>query len=243
VSALLLGAAAGVVAGATLQAATGFGFSLLAAPLVFAAVHRHPAQAVGLLTLLGTEVNLLTIATERRRPRPLARDAVVLCAWALPGALAGVALLRALPPVAIQVAVTLGVVGTLVARRLGRRHLHVPAWTAGLTSGALTTSTSISGPPLLLHLLGRDLPPARVRDTMTVCFLGLAAITVAALAATGTHATPDVGAVAALVPAVAVAHLVGRRGFARLAAGGGYERVLTALLLVAVVAGLVGVVA
>jgi hypothetical protein len=241
VNGLLLAAAAGIVAGAALQAATGFGFSLLGAPLLFAAI--RPAEAVGLLILLGTEVNLLTLATERRRPQPLIHNAAVLCAWAVPGSVAGVVVLRALPAVALQIAVTLGVAGTLAARRIAGRHARVPAWAAGLTSGALTTATSISGPPLLLHLMGRDLPPARVRDTMTVCFLGLAAITVAALAATGTHATPDVGAVAALVPAVAVAHLVGRRGFARLAAGGGYERVLTALLLVAVVAGLVGVVA
>jgi uncharacterized membrane protein YfcA len=241
VTALLVGAAAGVVAGATLQAATGFGFSLLAAPLAFAAL--RPAEAIGLLTLLGAEVNLLTIATERRRPRPLLRDAAVLCAWAAPGALAGVAVLRSLPPVALQIGVTLAVVGTLAARRLAGRHLHVPAWTAGLASGALTTSVSVSGPPLLLHLLGRDIPPARVRDTMSVCFLALAAIAVVVLVATGTHATPDVGLAAALVPAVAAGHLVGRRGFARLAAGGRYEPVLTALLLVAVVVGLVGVLA
>jgi uncharacterized protein len=39
---------------------------------------------------------------------------------------------------------------------------------------------------------------------------------------------------------VFVAHLVGRRGFARLAAGEHYERVLTGVMLVAVVAGLLG---
>jgi hypothetical protein len=46
-----------------------------------------------------------------------------------------------------------------------------------------------------------------------------------------------------LVPAVALGHLIGRRGFRRLAAGGRYEPVLTGVLVVAVVAGLVGVLA
>ena len=55
-----------------LQAATGFGFSLVAAPLLFAAIEPEPA--VGLLLVLGLEVNLLTLATERRRPRPLRRS-------------------------------------------------------------------------------------------------------------------------------------------------------------------------
>jgi uncharacterized membrane protein YfcA len=241
VNALLVAAAAGIVAGAALQAATGFGFSLLGAPLLFAAI--RPAEAVGLLVLLGTEVNLLTLATERRRPDPLVRDAAVLALWAVPGAVAGVALLRSLSAVALQIAVTLGVAGTLVARWLGRRHAHVPAWAAGLTSGALTTSTSISGPPLLLHLLGRDLPPGQVRDTMTVCFLALSAIAVATLWASHTDAVPDAGLAAALLPAVAAAHLAGRRGFARLSTGGRYEPILTALLIVAVVAGLVGALA
>jgi hypothetical protein len=54
-------AAAAVAAGAALQSATGFGFSVVAAPLVFAAV--GPQEAVGLLLVLGTEVNLLTLAS------------------------------------------------------------------------------------------------------------------------------------------------------------------------------------
>jgi uncharacterized protein len=241
VNALLLAAAAAIVAGATLQAATGFGFSLLGAPLLFAAI--RPAEAVGLLVLLGTEVNLLTLATEGRRPRPLGRNAALLCAWAVPGSVAGVVVLRALPAIAIQVAVTLGVAGTLAVRRFAGDQVRVPAWAAGLASGALTTSTSISGPPLLLHLLGRGLPPARVRDTLTICFLALGAIAAATLWATGTDAVPDADLALALVPAVAAGHLVGRRAFARLAAGGRYEPILTGLLIVAVLAGLVGVLA
>jgi hypothetical protein len=156
---------------------------------------------------------------------------------------AGIVVLRSLPPIALQIAVTLGVAGTLAARRLAGHHAHVPAWAAGLASGALTTATSISGPPLLLHLMGRDIPPARVRDTLTACFLALAAISAMALWISGTHAVPDARLALALIPAVAAGHLVGRRGFARIAAGGGYERILTVLLLVAVVAGLVGVLA
>ena len=65
-------ACVGVVAGAMLQAATGFGFSLVAAPLLFAAIGPEPA--VVLLLVLGLEVNVLTLVTERRRPRPLPRS-------------------------------------------------------------------------------------------------------------------------------------------------------------------------
>src|SRR3954452_20350989 len=204
-----------------LQAATGFGFSLVAAPLVFAAVEPQPA--VGLLLVLGLEVNVLTLATEGRRPRPLRRSSLTMLAFAVPGALAGVAVLRALPAGALQVAVALGVAGTLAARRVTRA--HVPAWVAGLAAGALTTSTSTNGPPMLLHLLGRGAKPEQVRDTLTVCFVGLAGIGGLALVATGSFAFPDPELLLGLLPAVVLAHLVGRRGFAQLAAGAHYERV------------------
>jgi uncharacterized membrane protein YfcA len=233
---LVAAACLGVVAGTMLQAATGFGFSLLAAPLLFAAIEPEPA--VVLLLVLGVEVNLLTLATERRRPRPLPRESVLMLAFAIPGALAGVAVLRALPAAALQIGVTLGVVGTLAARRV--TSAHVPAWLAGVAAGALTTTTSTNGPPMLLHLIGRGVEPARVRDTLTACFIGLAAIGATALFATGDPELPDATLTLALVPAVLAGHLVGRRGFARLAASDRYEPVLTAVLIVAVVVGLIG---
>jgi hypothetical protein len=240
VTLLEAGACVSIVAGAVLQAATGFGFSLLAAPLTFAAV--DPAPAVGLLLLLATEVNLLTFF-EARRPEWDRQATKVMLAFATPGAFAGVAVLRALPAVGIQIAVTLGILATLAARRGAGRRAHVPAWAAGLTAGALTTSTSTNGPPMLLHLLDRGATPGVVRDTMTVAFLGLGVLGGIALAVTGTPALPDAALVLGLIPAVLVAHLVGRRLFARLAAGGRYEAVLNILLAVAAVAGLVGVLA
>jgi uncharacterized membrane protein YfcA len=236
---LLAAACVGVAAGAMLQAATGFGFSLVAAPLMFAAIGPEPA--VVLLLVIGVEVNLLTLATERRRPRPLGRSTVLMLACSAPGALIGVAVLRSLPAVALQVAVTLGVAATLAARHV--RRAHVPAWAAGFAAGALTTSTTTNGPPMLLHLLGRGAAPGQVRDTLTVCFLGLAPIGAAALVVTGSPELPEARLVAALVPAVALAHLVGRRGFRWLAASERYEPVLTGVLIVAVVAGLVGAIA
>lgn len=233
---LLAAACVSVALGTVLQAATGFGFSLVAAPLVFAALDAEPA--VGLLLILGFEVNLLTLGTERRTPRPIPRAAARMLVAAAPGALLGVVVLRALPEVALQVAVTLGVLGTLVARQV--KTAHVPAPLAGFAAGALTTSTSTNGPPMLLHLLGRGATPEQVRDTLTTTFIGLALIGAIALAATGTPALPDVALVLGLIPAVAVAHLVGRRAFRRLAASDHYERVLTAVMVVAVLVGLIG---
>src|SRR3954454_19643055 len=115
-SPLLVATAIAVMAGAAIQSATGFGFALLAAPLAFAAL--DPQEAIGLLLLLGMEIGVLTLATEGRRPRPFARRCAVVLVWAIPAAVAGVAVLRALDAVALQVAVSVGVGATLVARRL-----------------------------------------------------------------------------------------------------------------------------
>jgi uncharacterized membrane protein YfcA len=236
----MLLAALAVAAGAALQSATGFGFSLIAAPLVFAAV--EPAQAVGLMILLGTGVNLLTLAGERRRPEPELRESAAILAAALPGAVLGVAVLRALDPVALQFAVTAGVIGTLAARRLAAGR-HTPFWgapVAGLFAGGLTTSTTTAGPPLLVYLLGRDLTPERLRDTLPMCFLGLSVVGVAALLVTRTHgAMPTVTQIAVLVPVVVAAHIAGRPLFRLLARSGSFDRVVTAVLLASVVAGLV----
>jgi uncharacterized protein len=248
-SLLALAAGVAVFTGAALQSSIGFGFALVAAPMLFAAT--SPPEAVGLLTLLALEASLLTLLTERRRPQPAWSDVAPVVAWSLPGALAGVAVLRALDDLALQLLVTAGV---LVALAVNLRAAHrpppvaahePPRWArpaAGLTSGALSTSTSTGGPPVVLLLMSRGLSPGVVRDTLTATFLCFSLVSAAALAVTSTEeAVPDAAAVAVLVPLTAIGQLVGRRGFARLAGSRRYERVLTVVLLVTVAVGLAGV--
>jgi uncharacterized protein len=249
-SLLALAAGVAVFAGAALQSSIGFGFALVAAPLLFAAT--SPPEAVGLMILLSIELSLLTLLTERRRPQPVWRDVLAVVGWSLPGALAGVAVLRALDDLALQLLVTAGV---LAALAVNLRAVHrappvavhePPGWArpaAGLASGALNTSTSTGGPPIVLLLMSRGLRPGVVRDTLMATFVGCALVGAAALALTSTsEAVPDAAAVAALVPLTAIGQLVGRRAFARLAGSRRYERVLTVVLLVTVAVGLAGVV-
>jgi uncharacterized membrane protein YfcA len=236
-------AAVGVAAGAALQSATGFGFALIAAPLLFAAV--GPAEAVGALIVVSMFTSTLTLATEGRRPEPVRREVVLLLGWAVPGALVGVVILRALSAQALQLVLTAGVLLTLILRHRTRHAPSRPApvWAgplAGFASGALTTSTSTSGPPLVTYLLGRGHEPGPVRDTLTVCFLGLNPIGALALLVTGTtDASPELLLVAILVPATALGQIAGRPVFRRLAGGGNYEPVLTVVLLISVAVGLV----
>ena len=248
---LAVAAAVAVMAGAALQSAVGFGFAIVAAPLLYAAA-PSPEQAVGLMTLVGLEINLLTLLSEGRRPAPVWRDVTAVVAWSLPGALAGIVLLRALDDVALQLLVTAGVLVALAVNRRAARIGPVPGtvaeppfWArpaAGLVSGALNTSTSTGGPPVVLLMLGRGLSPATVRDTLTTSFVGFAAVTTAALALSGASgAIPQAAWVAALLPTAALGHVAGRPAFRRLAAGRSYERVLTIVLVTAVGTGLLTV--
>jgi uncharacterized protein len=246
VEALEIAAGVGVLAGAALQSATGFGFALVSAPLLFAAA--EPGEAVGLLILLGLVVNLMTLGTEGRRPQPLVRESLTMLAWAVPGVFAGALALRALDKTALQVGVTLGVFATLAVRALARRRRagadgpgHPPGWAApatGFTSGALTTSTNTSGPPVVLYMLSRGAPPVQTRDTLTATFVGYSLLGYAALLLSGTDGVvPPAAALGALLPAVVIGHLAGRPVFARIPEDR-YEPVLTTVLIATALAGL-----
>ena len=239
-SALEVAAGAAVLAGALLQSAVGFGFALVCAPLLFAAF--GPAPAVGLLNLLALVVNGVSLAGEGRRPQPLGRVALTVLLWSAPGMLAGVAVLRNTDAKVLQVALTVVVFATLLLRRRAPGDRPAPGWAApvtGATSGVLSTTVSTAGPPLVLLLIGRGHAPARVRDTLVTVFIAQGLMAIAALAVTGTEAAvPPAAAVAALVPAAIAGQLAGRPLFARLAARGGIERVLTAVLVVSAGVGL-----
>ncbi|MEA2234746.1 MAG: uncharacterized protein QOD83_4562 [Solirubrobacteraceae bacterium] len=232
-----IAAAAAVFLGAALQSATGFGFALVCAPVLFAIL--GPSEAVTAGVLLGLELSLLTLATEGRRPRVLTGEAVALVAWSLPGLAVGAIALRELPDRLLSVLVALAVLLALVlrlrvngrARAAARRGWQTAA--AGAASGALSTSTSLSGPPLVFYLLARGAAPDQMRDTLAAIFVALALLSAPALVLTGTFHVPD--GVWALLAAAAAGQVLGRRAFAWL--GDRYERaVLIVLAITALVA-------
>jgi len=235
-------AALAVLAGAALQSATGFGFALVAAPILFALL--GPREAVSAGVLLALLLSGLTLATERRRPAVLWRDAVALVAWSVPGLALGALALRELPERPLSALVALAVLAALVSRVRSRsrssgpaarpRRWHGPA--AGLASGALATSTSLSGPPLVFCLLARGAAPAAMRDTLAAIFIAEAVLSFPVLLASGTFALP--GGVWALLAAGLAGQLLGRRAFAWLH-GERYERAVLALLAVTALVALV----
>ena len=137
-------AALAVFLGATLQSATGFGFALVAAPFLFALL--GPREAVTAGVLLGLLLNGLTLATERRRPVVLGRDA-----WRARGVVGAGARARGARAARAARAPAVGarrrsrcwrvwrcaLRGGAPRRAARPRAWHAPA--AGATSGALAT--------------------------------------------------------------------------------------------------------
>ena len=211
----------GVALGAALQSVSGFGFALVAAPALVAA--HGGADTVSAIALLGTGLSLLLLAGEGRRPQPDARAAGALVAWALPGLPAGAVLLGALPERLVEALVGVAVLSAVVVRARASAPATAPrpiaprdpaTAAAGLACGALTTTTGINGPPLVLRLLAARTPPLVARDTLAVLFVltGIGG-TLSLLAAGAFELPPRIGALAA---ATVVGQVAGRPLLARL---------------------------
>jgi uncharacterized protein len=240
-------AAIAALAGAVVQSATGFGFALVLSPALFAAM--EPVEAVTALLALGLALNVLVLF-ERGRPEHVDWRALApMLLAALPGLAAGVLALTQLSKEALQVAV--GVAVILAAGwqlRARRRELRPRLGAAsglavGFASGALTTSISVSGPPIVLWLEARGVRPEEFRASLAASFLALNLTGGAILLGAEGIGKLEAGVVAPLLALVVAGYLLGAVAFRRL----DRERFFTlALVLVActgaasVVAGLVG---
>jgi uncharacterized protein len=214
-------AAAAAFAGAAVQSATGFGFALVLGPALFATL--DPYEAITALLVLGLALNLLVLL-DRERPEGLRwRVLGALLLAALPGLGLGAVVLGLLSKAALQMAVGVAVIGAALlqwrapAPGEAREPSLLSACAVGLASGALTTSTSISGPPIVLWLQAHGTPPAEQRAFLAVSFLGLNLAGAAVLLAAGGDGDPaGAGVLLPLLGLVVLGHLLGLWLFRRL---------------------------
>jgi uncharacterized protein len=212
-------AAAAALVGAAVQSATGFGFALILSPALLAAL--DPYEAVTALLALGLALNLLVLF-DGGHPGPVRwRELVPVLAAAVPGLALGAAALALLSKAVLQVIVGLVVVAAaavqLRGRLIGRPARRRSATAAGLASGALTTSISVSGPPLVLWLESRGVAPAELRATLAACFLALnltGFLVLVALA--GVDDVVPLREFLPLLALVGAGHIAGARAFRRL---------------------------
>ncbi len=199
---------AAVAIGVLAQTVAGFGFALIAVP-VFVAV-LDVRDAIVLATLLGC-VNSSVLALSNRRHVPWQTVAPMIAAAVLAMPVGLIVLLIAPSGVIrLLVGVSTAVMALALLRglRFGDRSVHSEL-AVGALSGVLNTSTGINGPPVVLYLQGRELPPDDFRAALAVFFLSSNVATMFILAVSGLITVDAVVLWAASLPAVATGFVVG----------------------------------
>jgi uncharacterized protein len=215
----MLLAAVVAFAGAAVQSATGFGFALILSPALLAVL--DPYEAISAVLVLGLVLNLLVLFDGGRLGPVRWQTLTPLLTAALPGLALGVLALDLLSKAVLQAlvgAVVIVAAGErLLAERGGRPEPRggVPSAAAvGLLSGALTTSISVSGPPIVLWLERRGLAAAELRATLAAAFLGLNVTGgIALLVVGGLGRWAPAGDLLLLLGVVLVGHFAGRHAF------------------------------
>jgi len=216
------------------QTATGFGFALLAVPLM--TLVTDPRTAVVVMALAALLQTGVTTAREHGAVRW--SDTRWLLAACLVGLPIGVVVLRAAPARVLTALIAVCALGGVVVvwrdLRLARPGRLAMAL-AGLVTGVLTTSTGTNGPPLVAAFHAMGYPPRTLRATVAAVFLVTGVVSVAAFAVAGL-VTAQVGRYAlAGLPAVLLGWRLGETIFVRIDAARFRTVLLAALVVSAVV--------
>jgi uncharacterized membrane protein YfcA len=202
--ALLAALLAGVVTGTT-----GFGLALISTPILLFVY--EPRTVIFLTAVFSVFINTAVVLDSWREAHR--RLALGLLLPACVGIVAGTEVLRTVNSTYIRLAVGAVVVFSAL---LLVRDVRLPGadtrWgpvVAGAASGALSTSTGLAGPPIVLLLASRDLPKYQFRGTSAFYFLFMSVVTLIILAARGLVNTGDLPLAAALIPAAMVGKAIG----------------------------------
>jgi uncharacterized protein len=199
-SALLAGAVSGL---------TGFGLALISTPLLLFVY--DPRTVVVITVALSIFINFAVVWDSWRDAQR--RVVIALLPPAFVGIVMGVEVLRVVNPLYIRLAV--GVVVVFSALLL-LRDIQLPGaetrWgtvLAGWASGALSTSTGLAGPPIVLLLASRGLPKRVFRGSSALYFLVMSVAGVVVLFYRRLFDASDVQLMLVLIPAAFLGKAIG----------------------------------
>jgi uncharacterized membrane protein YfcA len=215
---------AAILVAAGIQVVSGFGFALLAAPVLFTLL--PPSTAVPALVGLSLTQVIGVLIHERGVPARGRGRVFVIAVAALPTLIIGALLLESLSRRVLLIAVGVIVFLTL----LQRLRLRAPASAdaplqgggssavvTGLVAGFLTTTVTVNGPPMVAYFGHVGANRAEFRRGLAALFLVLDLAAIIVLVLVDTAATFD-GALVTLVliPALVLGHVIGLRVAGRL---------------------------
>jgi len=215
---------------ASVQGLSGFGFAVVAVPLL--ATIASLDHAIALSSLLGLWASANTVRTCRSEIRwPIVGNVLRGTAVGLPFGILGLWLLDTR-----QLTVTTGIIvlALAVSIAVGLRIVCVNPLAqsaTGVLSGAIGLCTGMTGPPVVIGMRGANLEPGEMRATLALT-LGLTGIATLSIRAIGGHVPADVLPMVLLgIPTVVVGNFLGRRAFDRFS-GRTYHAVVVGLLAV-----------
>lgn len=207
-AAFLVALVAALLAG-TVSGLTGFGLALVSTP-IFLFVYE-PKTVIVMSAVLSVFINLAVVLDSWREAHR--RLVAALLLPAVVGIVAGVEVLRVVNPDYIRFAVGVVVVFSAVLLlwdvKLPGAGTRWGTIVAGSTSGALSTSTGLAGPPIVLLLASRGLPKHGFRGTSALYFLVMSVIGIGVLAFREVVEVEQLPLILALVPASFLGKAVG----------------------------------
>ena len=187
---------AGIVTGLT-----GFGLALISTPILLFVY--EPRTVIVLTTIFSIVINSAVVWDSWQEARR--RLALALLIPAIFGIVAGVEVLRVINPDYVRLGVGVIVIfsALLLVRdiRLPEADTRWGTIVAGSASGALSTSTGLAGPPIVLLLASRDLPKHAFRGTSALYFLPMSVLSLAVLAFRGLVEASEISLGLLLIPA------------------------------------------
>jgi len=191
------------------QVVTGFGFALLAVPLLSLFVSLH--TVVALVVFFSLLINIVVVAQTKARIE--LKEVWILFLFSLFGIPVGVLFVKAANPNFLKVIIGAMALATALILMKGTRirvRSNVLAMgIAGFFSGFLNGSISMSGPPVVLFLANRGDKRDLFRSTISAFAIGLNVITLVSFAASGVLTADVVRNVLSLLPGAAIGTVIG----------------------------------
>ena len=195
---------------AIVQNIVGFGFALLAVPLMVLAVDPHDAVIIS--TFLGLGSSSFQALNGRRDAQwPLVTRLSVSSFMGIPF---GLLVFNYVDEQVLKGCLASGIFLAVFFLARNTNFMHVSQRleiTAGFLSGALSSSLSTNGPPLVFALQSRGLPIAQFRATISATFTISGVITLASFIALGDVNSDSLIGVVISLPILGLGILLGQK--------------------------------
>lgn len=214
VSTLLLVSFAVITLAAAAQAVSGFGFAMVAVPLLALIIDAQ--TAVVAVTTIG--ITLSSVIAWRERSHIHWKPALIIAAAGLLGIPVGLYGLTVFSDRLLSILI--GVIVLTFAAILAA-NVRIPQGrrmqvAAGATSGALLSSTGMNGPPLVTTFGAMGLPPREFRATLQIVFTMQGVSVIIGYLLTRQYTSESLTALIPAIPALVIGWTIGNHLFGRL---------------------------